>query len=463
LTGRWVRGLPAGAAAIAAVTGAVALLEPHLPALGLLPLYLLAVLPVAVRWGAGPAAVVSVASTALFGHLFLPSSRRWWFTEVDNAAATGVFLVTAVVVGNLAARLRRAAEHSARLSAEQAALRRVATQVAREAPPEEVFATVVDEIGRLIGADSTVIARHDPDGASTVIARSGGNPAPAGSGPTNEATGPDGAGHPASAPTAALEGADELVIPVVVGGRTWGVLTARRGGDRFPAGAARRIAEFTEIVAIAIANAENRTQLAASRARVIAATDATRRRLERDLHDGAQQRLVSLALELRQVQSEVPADLAGVRADLDRMAGDLTEALDELRELSRGIHPVILSEGGLGPALRAVARRAGVPVELDVRTAQRFPEPVEVAAYYVVSEAVTNTTKHAGASHVEVTLDAGGGALTLRVRDDGAGGADPDRGSGLTGLRDRVESLGGTIQVTSPAGSGTTVDVSLPL
>jgi signal transduction histidine kinase len=432
---RWLRGLPAGAVAVAAVTAVVALLEPHLPALGLLPLYLLAVLTVAVWWGAGPAAVVAVASTVLFGHLFLPSSRRWWFTEVDNAAATGVFLVTAVVVGNLAARLRRAAEHSARLSEGQAALRRVATQVAREAPPEEVFATAIDEIGRLLGADSTAIVRHDPDGGRTVVARHGDDP----------------------------EVADELVLPVSVGGRTWGALAARRHGDPFPAGAERRIAEFTEIVAIAVANAESRTQLAASRARVIAATDATRRRLERDLHDGAQQRLVSLALELRQVESAVPAELAQVRADLDRMAGDLTEALDELRELSRGIHPVVLSEGGLGPALRTIARRAGVPVELDLRTRERFPEPVEVAAYYVVSEAVTNTTKHAAATHVQVTLDAGGGALTLRVRDDGAGGADPARGSGLTGLRDRVEALGGTIHVTSAAGEGTTVDVSLPL
>jgi len=245
---------------------------------------------------------------------------------------------------------------------------------------------------------------------------------------------------------------------VVAGGRTWGALTVLRAS--FPAGAEGRLAEFGEIVAIAVANAESRTQLAASRARVIAASDATRRRLERDLHDGAQQRLVSLALELRQVESAVPPE---VRADLDRMAGDLTEALDELRELSRGIHPVILSEGGLGPALRTIARRAGVPVELDVRTASRFPEPVEVAAYYVVSEAVTNTTKHAGATHLQVTLDAAGGALTLRVRDDGAGGADPARGSGLTGLRDRVEALGGTIHVTSPPGAGTAIDVSLPV
>ncbi|BCB76294.1 GAF domain-containing protein [Phytohabitans flavus] len=476
--GRWLGGLLAGAVGVAAVTTVVALLEPSLPALGLLPLYLLAVLPVAVRWGAGPAAVVSVASTVLLGYLFLPSSRRLWFAEVDNAAATGVFLVTAVVVGNLAARLRRAAEHSARLSAEQAALRRVATQVAREAPPEEVFATVVGEIGRLLGADSAAIVRLDPDGLSTVIAQDGDGPErlPVGSRWSIEPPLALGVALRTGEP-ARRDGYEEVpgefaellrqvgvrssvAIPVVAGGRTWGALGAQRRGTAFPADAEQRIAEFTEIVAIAIANAESRTQLAASRARIIAATDATRRRLERDLHDGAQQRLVSLALELRQVESAVPAQ---VRADLDRMAGDLTEALDELRELSRGIHPVVLSEGGLGPALRAIARRAQVPVELDVRTAERFPEPVEVAAYYVVSEAVTNTTKHGGASYVEVTLDAGANALALRVRDDGAGGADPARGSGLTGLRDRVEALGGSIHVTSPAGAGTTIEVSLPL
>ena len=186
----------------------------------------------------------------------------------------------------------------------------------------------------------------------------------------------------------------------------------------------------------------------------------------RDQHVGypqGQQRLVSLALELRNAQGVATAEVPGLSADMDRMAQDLTEVLDELRVLSRGIHPAILSEGGLGPALRTLAQRSGVPVDLDIRTQTRFPESVEVGAYYVVSEALTNTAKHAAASHAEVILEERADRLQLSVRDDGVGGADPQGGSGLTGLRDRVEALGGAISVSSPIGEGTVIQVSLPL
>jgi signal transduction histidine kinase len=172
---------------------------------------------------------------------------------------------------------------------------------------------------------------------------------------------------------------------------------------------------------------------------------------------------VSLALELRNAEDAVPAELPVLRADVGRIAQELTEVLDELREVSRGIHPAILSEGGLGPALRTLARRAGVPADVDMRTQTRFPEPVEVAAYYVVSEALTNTTKHAGASYAEVVVEEWPDSLRLCVRDDGVGGADPQRGSGLTGLRDRVEALGGSIHVNSPVGNGTVIQVFIPL
>jgi signal transduction histidine kinase len=221
--------------------------------------------------------------------------------------------------------------------------------------------------------------------------------------------------------------------------------------------------EFTEIVATAIANAESRAQLTASRARVVAAGDEMRRRLERDLHDGAQQRLVSLSLVLRLAQDGVPAELPVLRADIGRAVKELTEVVDELRETARGIHPAILVESGLGPALRTLARRSAVPVELTVGTRSRYPAPLEVAAYYVVSEALTNTAKHAGASHAEVSLEERDGKLRLSVRDDGAGGAEASGGSGLVGLYDRVEALGGSILVVSPVGHGTAIHVSLPL
>jgi signal transduction histidine kinase len=208
---------------------------------------------------------------------------------------------------------------------------------------------------------------------------------------------------------------------------------------------------------------QSREELAASRTRVVAAGDHARRRIERDLHDGTQQRLVSLVLDLRAAEAAVPPELPELRAQLARVADGLTGALEDLRELSRGIHPAVLSEGGLGPALKALARRSAIPVELDLHVPTRLPEPVEVAAYYVVSEALANTAKHARASVARVEVQAGDGRLLLSVRDDGVGGAATGRGSGLVGLTDRVEALGGTITVHSPIGQGTRLEVDLPI
>jgi signal transduction histidine kinase len=252
--------------------------------------------------------------------------------------------------------------------------------------------------------------------------------------------------------------------PIVVEDRVWGAIIATWvQADPPPAGTEGRMAEFTELVATAIANAESRAELAASRARVVATADATRRRIERDLHDGAQQRLVSLGLQLRAAQDSVPAELGELRAQLARTARGLTGVVDELLEISRGIHPAILSKGGLGPALKTLARRSPVPVELDVRTERRLPGPVEVAAYYVVSEALTNTAKHARASVVQVDVEAVDAIVQLTIRDDGVGGADPGHGSGLIGLRDRIEAIGGKIEVTSPAGGGTLLRARIPI
>jgi signal transduction histidine kinase len=220
---------------------------------------------------------------------------------------------------------------------------------------------------------------------------------------------------------------------------------------------------FTELLATAIANADSRSELAASRMRIVAASDEARRRIERDLHDGTQQRLVSLGLSVRAAEAQVPSDSSDLRLELSRIATGLAEAVADLQETSRGIHPAILSKGGLGPALRALARRSAIPVELDLTTDTRLPEPIEVAAYYVASEALANATKHAQASLIEVSPTPRDGNLVLSVRDDGVGGADPAGGSGLVGLTDRVEALGGSISVRSRPGDGTHITAELPL
>ena len=253
-----------------------------------------------------------------------------------------------------------------------------------------------------------------------------------------------------------------VASPIVVEGRLWGAMSVASTDEVLPFGMEGRLEKFTELLATAIANAESRSELAASRRRIVAASDQARRRIERDLHDGTQQRLVSLGLAARAAEADVPADRGDLRAELSRIAAGLADAVAELQEFSRGIHPAILSERGLGPALRTLARRSAVPVDLDVTTNARFPEPIEIAAYYVASEALANAMKHARASRVEMSLTTRNGSLLLSIRDDGVGGANPARGSGLAGLADRVEALGGSIQLHSAAGAGTHITVELP-
>jgi signal transduction histidine kinase len=252
--------------------------------------------------------------------------------------------------------------------------------------------------------------------------------------------------------------------PIIVEGRPWGMIAAGSTLEQpLPADTEARLASFTELVATAIANAESRAELMASRARIVAAADETRRRIERDLHDGTQQQLVSLMLDLRAAQAAVPPQLGELAGGLSRIAERAAGVFDQVREISHGIHPAILSERGLQPALKALARRSAVPVELDLRAWRLLPEPVEVAAYYAVSEALANAAKHARASVVHIELDTPDALVRLAIRDDGIGGADPARGSGLTGLRDRIEAVGGTLQVTSFTGSGTTLLIEIPV
>jgi signal transduction histidine kinase len=252
--------------------------------------------------------------------------------------------------------------------------------------------------------------------------------------------------------------------PIVVDGRVWGAAIVG-SSQRVPLSAdtESRLGDFADLVATAIANADTRAQLTASRARIVSASDEARRRFERDLHDGAQQRLVSLGLELRAAEAAVPVDLESLRRQMSNLVNGLVDVSKDLQDISRGIHPAILSRGGLAPALKTLARRSAIPVELHLDVNRRLPDSAEVAAYYVVAESLTNAAKHAQASEVTVTVEADGDDLRLSIRDDGSGGADSRRGSGLVGLRDRVEALGGRLLVSSPIGSGTSLMATIPL
>ncbi|WP_433226183.1 sensor histidine kinase [Microtetraspora malaysiensis] len=372
-----------------------------------------------------------------------------------------------------------------RIAEVQAALRRVATLVARGVPPTDILDAVACETGLLLRADYTVIERYEPDDTIALVSwwsKEGAATSmpPVGSRwPVREhsvaglvrRTRRPGRMTRHEAPTGELADwarAQRIVStvgsPIVVEARLWGVMISLfRAPEPSSPADEEHMLEFTELIATAISNAQARDELAASRARVVAASDETRHRIERDLHDGAQQRLVSLGLELRTMESGVPEELADLRQRLSSAVDGLTLVLEDLRELSRGIHPAILSKGGLGPALKMLARRSPVPVELDVRADRRLPERVEVAAYYVVSEALTNVAKHAQASMARVEVDVDDARVTISVRDDGVGGADTRVGSGLIGLSDRVQALDGTLEIASPAGQGTTLTATIPL
>jgi signal transduction histidine kinase len=253
-------------------------------------------------------------------------------------------------------------------------------------------------------------------------------------------------------------------IPIVVNGVLWGLAAVgSMNPGPLPPDTEARMADFGDLVATSIANAATREELLASRARIVVAADEARRRIERDLHDGAQQRLVALGLELRVAQAKVPEELQPLRDEISGMVGAVGGVLAEVQEISRGVHPAVLSRGGLTPALKALGRRCTVPVGLDVHVDHKLPDQVEVGAYYVVAEALTNAAKHARASAIDVKAQATGGSLRLEIRDDGIGGAARGKGSGLTGLVDRVEALGGKMTIQSQPGSGTLLLVDIPI
>jgi signal transduction histidine kinase len=643
---RWLRATLTSAALVAAVTAVIALLDPRVPALGLGVLYLFAVVPIGLAYGLAAAGAVSVASMGALNYFFLAPTDSLNPGTTEQWAVLAAFLGSSLVISELAARSQREARRSARLAEEQAALRRVATLVARAVPPPDVFAAVVREVGQLLGADATRMERYEPHGTTAVAAWSAaGERLPVGRRVELEGANVAGlvqrTGRPArvhyeSATGARAPAGRELGLrsavgaPIVVDQRLWGVMIAASKGDReLPADAAPRIAAFTELLATAIANAESRTALArlaeeqaalrrvatlvargappeelfaavvaevervfpvesagmaryepdgstmttvaisnrlaasfpvggrwplggknvstivfetarpariddygdasgrlglamreqtlsssvgapivvegriwglitlasmegslptdsearlasftelvataisntearkevtASRARIVAATDEERRRVVRDLHDGAQQRLIHTIITLKLAQQ-------AMENQEDYLSALVTEALEhaeqttvELRELAHGILPGALTRGGLSAGVAALASRMPMPVHTDVSVG-RLASAVEATAYFVIAEALTNVAKHARAGHATITARVEDHTFHVQVRDDGIGGARLE-GSGLVGLADRLAALDGRLRVENPADGGTLVAAEIPL
>jgi signal transduction histidine kinase len=362
---------------------------------------------------------------------------------------------------------------------EQQALRRVATAVARQHAAEEVFDLVTREVARHLDADAAMLARFDGPGLATVLSdwakaglpvfpvgqqiRPGGPTALARTQSTQAPARVDSyEGMPGEYPAElrALGVRASVAAPVIVDGRLWGAVAAASVGPPFTSDSEARLGAFAELVGQAIANVDARQQLTASRKRIVEAGDEARRRIERDLHDGAQQRLVALALSLRMVARKAEPETA---AAVEACIRELNTALVELRELARGIHPVVLTERGLEPALRALASRSPVPVRVRAELDRRLPPAQEAALYYVAAEALTNVAKHAQAAETDVLVAQPDGWVELTVTDDGVGGAAVERGSGLRGLADRLDALGGRISVSSAPGAGTTVRARVPV
>jgi signal transduction histidine kinase len=393
--------------------------------------------------------------------------------------------LVATAIANAATRveLQASRDELQVLADQQAALRRVATLVAHGIGPSEVFSAVAAELARVLAVQHGSVWRYEPDGAATLLAANdepGAKKMPVGDRFTLEGdnlaamvlhTGRparmdslDEAAGSAAARIRELGIRAAVAAPIIVDGHLWGVASvASLRPEPLPPDTETRICDFADLVATAIANAETRTELTASRARIVAAADDARRRIERDLHDGAQQRLVSLALEMRTAEASVPPELSAFKGQLSHLIAGLAGASEDLQEIARGIHPAILSRGGLGPALKTLARRSAVPVELDLHLDRQLPDSVEVGAYYIVAEALTNATKHARASQVIVHVACGGAVLHLSIQDDGIGGANSANGSGLVGLSDRLAALGGQMTILSRPGRGTSLAATIPL
>jgi PAS domain S-box-containing protein len=400
--------------------------------------------------------------------------RRWKETRMTPSGGGEVLTIVRDFTDE-----RHSQAQLQRLAEEQAALRRVATLVAGEAPPDRVFQVVTEEVAKLLGLRSALLLRYEDVTSGTVVGRFGPPPGDFELGTTLRLE--EGAsitvlrtGAPARVDYGDLRGtlaarmrahgfSASVGVPIFVAGSIWGaIIAAIRVDETLQDETEKRLGHFAELVALAVASAQARDELTASRLRIIEASDAERRRIERNLHDGAQQRLVALAVGLRLVQSRIGSDPAEAERLIGIASEELGEALTELRELAQGIHPAVLTERGLTEALAVLAARTPLPVDLEVRLPERLPPSVEATAYYVVSEALANVVKHAGASTAQVRVWRMDGLALVEVADDGAGQVDPERGSGLRGLRDRVETLNGRLDIDSADGTGTRIRARLP-
>jgi signal transduction histidine kinase len=420
----------------------------------------------------GPFVRGSITDSLLSTQLFVAVTA---LTSLILAAVTAERASAAVALASSEAAQRTLAD-------EQAALRRVATLVAGEAPPSRVFERVTEEVGRLLGLPGASVLHYEGAGTARVVGAwsEEGRPLfPVGasldlggdtvvakvlrSGRPQRVDRYEEAGGSVAESMRSFGYRAAVAAPVTVGGRLWGALAGATGSDEgIPAGLEQRLCDFAELVAQALANADAWEKVADSRARLVEVGDAERQRLERNLHDGAQQRLVSVALRLNMVSAKLDSDPRGARAELAAGQEDLRHGLTELRELARGIHPVVLTERGLGPALDALLARAPLPVEISELPEGRLAASVEAAAYYVVVEAVANVGKYARASSATVSISCSNGTTNVMVSDDGVGGADPAHGSGLRGLAARVEALNGHLHVDSAPGGGTRVRAEIP-
>jgi signal transduction histidine kinase len=446
--------------------------------------YVCVIVLVAKRRGPSYGVPLAIAGGLAFDSFFIPPIREFGADNWQNWLVMVIYITMGVLVGMLASQAQRRAESSeearADLAAEQAALRRVATLVAQESPPEEVFLAVAEEVGQMLGVADTIMFRYESDGTATNVADWGEGHDPLiafgrsfrldGDNVTSmvRRTGrparvDDYAGAGGALASAVRNSGVRASVgcPIVVDGRLWGVMIAAARDAPMPADSESRIEKFTELIATSIANIQAREELAASRARILAATDEERRRMVRDLHDGAQQRLVHTVITLKQARGALARGDDGAGAFVTEALEQEETAMVELRELAHGILPSALSFGGLRAGVEALAARMPVPVEIEVSEA-RFPTAVEATAYFVVAEALTNVAKHAHAHRASVTADINDDGLRIEVADDGTGMADP-MGHGLLGLADRLASSEGALQVLSAPGEGTKVIAKVPL
>ena len=447
---------------------------------------------VAREWGVRSAlATPVVVEGELWGAITIASLESALLAGTDRRLADFSALF-ATAIANAQSR-----EALAALAEEQGALRHVATLVAEGVEAQEIFDAVCQETCQLLDATGVTLSHYTPDGFNEMVAGWS----------RNETQLPIGARLPLEPETvggeivrtrapARVDSWDGLTsemaklvrergvrsslgAPIVVEGKLWGALVAATDREEpLPAGTEFRLARFTDLIATAISNTATRSELIASRARIVAAGDEARQRIERNLHDGTQQRLIALGLDIQRVRATIPQDQHDTHLELERVEKALESVLEDLRELSRGLHPPLLSRRGLRSSLRALARDSPIPVELEIDLPERPPAPLEIAVYYVVSEALTNAIKHSQASAISITIetDHGGGPfgvgldgrsrgvkLHATIADDGVGGADASAGSGLTGLADRVEALGGRFALDTPSGGGTRISIELPL